>query len=121
MSITRRMDEPAEQPRFTVDGNRLTLLDTGPRRLDAVLALIDGAERTLRVLYYIYADDDSGKRVNAALIAAAERGVDVSLIVDGFGSDDAPRAFFEPLETVGISVCWSRDLRRAGSRAISMR
>ncbi|KQS48139.1 MULTISPECIES: phospholipase D-like domain-containing protein [unclassified Sphingomonas] len=99
------MDDPAEQPRFTVDGNRLTLLDTGPRRLDAVLALIDGAERTLRVLYYIYADDDSGKRVNAALIAAAHRGVDVSLIVDGFGSDDASHAFFEPLEAANVSVC----------------
>jgi cardiolipin synthase len=105
MSITRGMDDPAEQPRFTVDGNRLTLLDTGPRRLDAVLALIDGAERTLRVLYYIYADDDSGKRVNAALIAAAHRGVDVSLIVDGFGSDDASHAFFEPLEAANVSVC----------------
>lgn len=105
MAITRRMDDPADQPSFTVDGNRLTLLDTGPRRLDAVLALIDGAERTLRVLYYIYADDDSGQRVNAALIAAAKRGVEVALIVDGFGSDDAPHAFFEPLETANISVC----------------
>ncbi len=105
MSITRRMDDPADQPSFTVDGNRLTLLDTGPRRLDAVLALIDGAERTLRVLYYIYADDESGQRVNAALIAAAKRGVEVALIVDGFGSDDAPHAFFEPLEAANISVC----------------
>ncbi|RZL20301.1 MAG: phosphatidylserine/phosphatidylglycerophosphate/cardiolipin synthase family protein, partial [Sphingomonas sp.] len=61
------MEDPADQPTFSVDGNQMTLLDTGPRRLDAVLALIDGAERTLRILYYIYADDESGKRVNAAL------------------------------------------------------
>ncbi|MES3154804.1 phospholipase D-like domain-containing protein [Sphingomonas faeni] len=99
------MEDPAEQPSFTVDGNRLTLLDTGPRRLDAVLALIDGAARTLRVLYYIYADDESGQRVNTALIAAARRGVEVSLIVDGFGSDDAPHAFFAPLEAANVSVC----------------
>ncbi len=105
MSITPRMDDPEEQPTFAVDGNQMTLLDTGPRRLDAVLALIDGAVRTLRVLYYIYADDDTGRRVNAALIAAAERGVAVSLIVDGFGSDDASKAFFDPLEAAGISMC----------------
>ena len=103
--ITAVMDDPADQPTFAVDGNQMTLLDTGPRRLDAVLALIDGAERSLRVLYYIYADDESGQRVNAALIAAASRGVAVALIVDGFGSDDAPHAFFEPLEAAGISVC----------------
>jgi len=44
-------DAPPSQPIFTVEGNRLTLLDTGPRRLDALLALIDGATRSLRILY----------------------------------------------------------------------
>lgn len=42
--------EPAIQPSFTVDGNQLTMLDTGPRRLDALIALIEGAERTLRII-----------------------------------------------------------------------
>ncbi len=100
------MDMPSPQSDFIVDGNRLTLLDDGPRRLDALLALIDGATRSLRILYYIYADDEAGQRVNAAMIAAAQRGVTVALIVDGFGSDDASRAdFFDPLEAAGIAVC----------------
>ena len=95
----------APQPAFLVDGHRLTLLDTGARRLDALLALIDGAERSLRVLYYIYADDATGRRVNAALIAAAARGVAVSLIVDGFGSEDTDPSIFAPLEAAGVAVC----------------
>jgi cardiolipin synthase len=100
---------------FDVAGNRLTLLTRGPERLDALVDLIEGAQRTLRILYYIYADDHSGKRVNEALIAAAGRGVDVSLIVDGFGSDDAAdRRFFDPLEAAGISVC--RFVPRLGRR-----
>ena len=98
------MDAPAPQPTFTVDGNRLTLLDTGPRRLDALLALIAGATHSLRILYYIYADDTTGRRVNAALIAAAERGVDTALIVDGFGSE-TDDAFYAPLREAGVSVC----------------
>jgi cardiolipin synthase A/B len=99
------MDEPAPQPDFTVDGNRLRLLDTGPRRLDALLRLIAEAERSLRVLFYIYADDRSGTRVLEALVAAATRGVAVRLVVDGFGAP-APRAFFDPLVAAGGSVCW---------------
>ncbi len=100
------MAEPPAQPVFTVAGNALTLLDTGPRRLAALLALIEGAKRSLRILYYIYADDDSGRKVNAALIAAVERGVAVSLIVDGFGSDKASDdKFFEPLKAAGVDVC----------------
>ena len=96
-----------DQPTFDINGDRLTLLVTGRRRLDALLALIDGAERTLRLVYYIYADDDAGRRVNAALIRAAGRGVKVSLIVDGFGAGlVAERSFFTPLDEAGVSVCW---------------
>ena len=104
--ITRTMSASPEQPVFTVDQNRLTLLDDGERRLGGLLALIDGAAQSLRLLFYIYADDKSGEKVNAALLAAHRRGVAVSLIVDGFGSDDASdNHFFAPLRAAGIEVC----------------
>ncbi|VVS98813.1 Cardiolipin synthetase [Sphingomonas sp. EC-HK361] len=105
------MDE--EAPPAIVDGNRLTLLEGGTERFDTLIALIDAAERSLRLLYYIYTDDESGKRVNTALIAAASRGVRVNLIVDGFGCA-APAEFFEPLKAAGITVC--RFLPRYGRR-----
>lgn len=97
----------ADQPTFTVAGNQLRLLVTGRERLDALLQLIDGAERSLRLLYYIYADDDTGRQVNEALIRACGRGVDVSLIVDGFGAGlVAERSFFDPLRKAGVDMCW---------------
>jgi cardiolipin synthase len=100
------MTEPAPQPSFVVDGNLLTLLDTGPRRLEALIALIDGAERTLRIIYYIYLDDAAGARLGQAMIAAAARGVAVSLIVDGLGSEHAEQhQFFAPLRAAGVDVC----------------
>ena len=96
----------AAQPVFTVAGDRLTLLDSGPRRLDASLELIGSARRSLRLLYYIYADDETGRRVRDALAAAQARGVDVQLVVDGFGSEDASGAdFFQPLRDGGVGVC----------------
>lgn len=91
---------------YNVAGNRLTIIESGTERLDALIGLIDGATASLRVLYYIYADDEAGRRVHAALLAAAGRGVVTSLIVDGFGSDKAREAdFFKPLRDAGISVC----------------
>lgn len=86
-----------------VAGNRLTLLPDGPQRLDALIALIDGARETVRVLYYIWEDDESGRRVRDALIAAAERGVQVSLLVDGFGAVAPP--FFKPLVDADARFC----------------
>src|SRR6185295_18302733 len=87
-----------------VEGNRLTLLTSGADRLEALLDLIEGAERSLRILYYIFLADATGTRVRDALIAAARRGVTTSLLVDGFGSTSSA-AFFRPLAEAGIEFC----------------
>jgi cardiolipin synthase len=89
---------------FMVEGNRLTLLIEGHERLDALIALIDGARHSLRLLYYIYTDDSTGQLVRAAMERALHRGVKVALIVDGFGSSARPE-FFAPLLEGGADVC----------------
>ncbi|RYD61941.1 MAG: phosphatidylserine/phosphatidylglycerophosphate/cardiolipin synthase family protein, partial [Sphingomonadales bacterium] len=96
------MSSPAS---YTVDGNRLTLLTEGPGRMEALLELIGSAKRTLRVLYYIYVADEAGTAVRDGLIAAAQRGVEVHLTVDGMGSEPAQAAsFFDPLRDAGVDV-----------------
>lgn len=89
---------------FTVDGNRLTLLIEGSVRLKALIDLIDGAKHSLRLLYYIYTPDETGRTVRDAMERALDRGIKVSLIVDGFGSS-APADFFAALEAKGADVC----------------
>jgi cardiolipin synthase len=91
-------------PTAMVGGNRLILLPEGPQRLEALIGLIEGARETLRFLYYMVKDDASGTRVRDALIAAAARGVKVSLLVDGFGST-ANREFFRPLVKSPVRFC----------------
>jgi cardiolipin synthase A/B len=86
-----------------VAGNRLHLLPDGPERLDALIDLIAGAKRSLRVLYYIFLDDAAGHRVRDALLAAIDRGVRVSLLVDGFGSVSGD--FFQPLIDGDCDFC----------------
>ena len=90
---------------LTVAGNRLTLLDEGPERLEALIGLIGGAKESLRILYYIWEDDETGRRVRDALLAAIQRGVTVSLLVDGFGAANASRAFFQPLIDAQCRFC----------------
>ncbi|HEX8579293.1 MAG TPA: phosphatidylserine/phosphatidylglycerophosphate/cardiolipin synthase family protein [Allosphingosinicella sp.] len=87
-----------------VAGHRLTLLPDGPERLDALIRLIDEAQESLRFLYYMFLDDASGTRVRDALIAAANRGVKVWLLVDGFGST-ANLDFFKPLTESRVAFC----------------
>jgi cardiolipin synthase len=88
-----------------VAGNRLTLLPDGPQRLAALIGLIDGAEESLRILFYIWQDDESGRQVRDALLRATGRGVQVSLLVDGFGSANASEEFFRPLVEADARFC----------------
>ena len=103
---TKTPKKPAlgRKKHFTVDGNRLTLLIEGSVRLKALIDLIDGAKHSLRLLYYIYTPDETGRMVRDAMERACDRGIKVSLIVDGFGSS-APADFFAPLEAKGADVC----------------
>ncbi len=99
------MTEAAPIAPMTIAGNRLTLLPDGPERLEALIALIEGAQESLRVLYYIWEADEAGRRVRDALVAAAGRGVAVSLLVDGFGAANAGEAFFRPLADSAARFC----------------
>jgi cardiolipin synthase len=95
-------DPTASDKTIEVDGNRLTLLVEGPRRLQALLQLIDGAEQSVRLLYYIYKDDQSGTLIYEAMERALDRGVAVSLLVDSFGAY-TPDEYFLPLVGKGLS------------------
>jgi cardiolipin synthase len=105
---------PAPIAPIEVAGNRLTLISDGPERLEALIGLIAGAQESLRILYYIWEDDPVGRRVRDALTAAQLRGVQVSLLVDGFGAAYAPDGFFRPLIEAGARFC--RFVPRYGRR-----
>jgi cardiolipin synthase len=103
-----------DPPPFSVEaqGLSLTFYPGGRDRLEALIALIDGARAQLKLAFYIFATDECSVRVRDALVAAARRGVDVRLIVDGFGAL-AGREFFAPLiEAGGTFYCfiakWTR-------------
>lgn len=66
------------------DGSGFALLTSGR---DALLALHDlaaASERTLDLQYYIWRKDDAGRLLMSALLQAADRGVRVRILLDGW-------------------------------------
>ena len=91
-----------------VSGNRLTLLRNGEQYFPALCAAIDAAQREVFLESYIYADDETGSLVTDTLARAAARGVQVRLLIDGFGARDFPAR-------------WRRALGEAGARVLTFR
>jgi cardiolipin synthase len=71
--------------RFTA-GNSVMLLRSGAEYFPALIEVIASAQREIWLESYIYADDETGRAVADALIAAAQRGVSVRVLVDGWGA-----------------------------------
>ena len=67
-------------------------LEGGPDAYLTRLTVIEAAARTIDIQYYIWDFDGSGRAVSEALLRAADRGVRVRALVDGFsvGSDATP-------------------------------
>ncbi|MDQ3477630.1 MAG: phosphatidylserine/phosphatidylglycerophosphate/cardiolipin synthase family protein [Pseudomonadota bacterium] len=107
------MLEPARPPQqhvdrqvtATIEGNRLELIETGEGRMQALLEVIDGARTSVRLLFYIFNNDAAGARVRDALVEAAMRGVEVKLLLDGFGCGNVQPSFFAGLAKAGGSFC----------------
>ena len=99
------MGRPSSPIRGNVEGNALELLERGSDRLNAVLRLIDGAKTSIRLLFYIFKADPAGEAVRDALVRAAERGVKVEALLDGFGCSGGIARYFEPLDRSGGHMC----------------
>ena len=69
-----------------LDGNDFELIFGYDNIIDRIIDDIDGAERHVHLLYYIIADDETGRRVTEALVRAVKRGVKCRVLVDHFGA-----------------------------------
>jgi cardiolipin synthase A/B len=101
-----RSADPVTRAHITAEiaGNRLEVIEGGEERLRTLLELIAGAQRSIRMLMYMFNPDETGIAVRDALAAAAGRGVEVRLMVDGFGSAATPD-FFDALGAAGGKHC----------------
>lgn len=105
-----------------VDGNRITLLQNGTDYFPALEAAIDQAVREFYLETYIFEDDSTGRQIAAALKRAAQRGVTIHLLLDGYGAKDLPREVIDDMRAAGVQVLIYRPvlakLRRSSYRRL---
>ena len=87
-----------------VGGNRLTLLRNGEQYFPALLDAIDAARREVFIETYLFAEDETGSLIASSLARAAARGIDVHLLLDGFGARDFAPRYRAMLENAGAQV-----------------
>lgn len=92
-------------------GNRIELLKNGEQYFPRLIAAIEDAKQSIYIETYIFELDNVGTKVSDALAAAAQRGVAVHLLVDGFGSQATADALIARLKPHGAKVIVFRRTR----------
>ena len=88
--------------------NQINLLRGGEEYFPALATAIKNASQTIYLQTYIYEIDKAGISIGNALKQAAQRGVAVNILLDGFGCKDMPKTYLKELENAGVQVLFYR-------------
>ncbi|HJV60418.1 MAG TPA: cardiolipin synthase ClsB [Albitalea sp.] len=83
-------------------GNRVRLLENGEAFFPAVFGAIEAARHEVILETFILFQDKVGLALHACLLAAARRGVQVDVTVDGYGSPELTTEFVSALTDAGV-------------------
>ena len=87
-----------------VAGNRVTLLHNGAEYFPELEKAIENSASEIFLEAYIFENDGTGRRIAEALKHAAQRGVTVHLLLDGFGSKSLSHDMLAGMTQAGIQV-----------------
>lgn len=89
---------------LTVAGARVEVFVESPPLMERMIADVRGATRRVWLEMYIFADDDAGRRMVAAIAERASAGVECRVLVDAVGSALTPDSLFDPILQAGGQV-----------------
>ncbi len=91
----------------------LRLVRSGNEYFSLLEQIILSASNRIHFQIYIYEEDETGKQIANALIAAARRGVKVFMVADGYASQNLSASFIKELESAGIQFRFFNPLLRS--------
>jgi cardiolipin synthase A/B len=88
---------------FYTAQNKVKLIRGGTTYFELMEKIIGQAKDTIHLQVYIFDEDDTGRKIAEALIAAAKRNVKVYLLADGYASQSLSPAFIQHLNEGGVN------------------
>ena len=85
-----------------VEESELNIYTSGDTVYEDMLQAIDGAEKSVLMETFIWKNDEVGQRFLDSINAAAERGVEVHVIYDGFANMVVPDSFYRFSDKVNV-------------------
>jgi cardiolipin synthase len=85
-------------------GSHIDIYTNGEDKFNALFEALESATHHIHFQYYIFLDDETGRKVRDLLIAKARAGVKVRVLYDDVGCWNVRKGFFKEMKQAGIEV-----------------
>jgi len=86
------------------ENNHVRLLQSGEEIFQAIFESVRNAQHIICIEFYIFKNDDTGKKLAELLKEKVKQGVEVYFLYDHFGSFRTPINFWRELKKAGINL-----------------
>jgi cardiolipin synthase A/B len=93
--------------------NKVQLIRGGSEYFELLTSLINSATHSIHLQTYIFDNDETGTLIGNAMMNAAERGVEIYFVPDGYASQVMSGSFIHKLKEVGIHFKYFEPLYRS--------
>jgi cardiolipin synthase len=95
--------------------NKVELIRGGKSYFSILHDMIDNAQKTIQLQVYIFEEDETGKEVASKLINAANRGIRVQVLLDGYASRGLSNGFKNSMREAGIQLRFFKPIFKGGN------
>ncbi|MDE7381056.1 MAG: cardiolipin synthase [Muribaculaceae bacterium] len=87
-----------------VINNKIKVFTRGRDKFEALIKDLRNAGESIYFQYYIFTDDEIGRRISDILISKAQEGLKVKVIYDNVGSFSTRNNFFKRMKDAGVDI-----------------
>lgn len=91
--------------------SKINILESGQATFQKILDTVSSARVSICIEFYIFKDDDTGKKLARLLKEKVRQGVKVYVLYDHFGSFLTSRGFWSDLKKAGINIRVSNPIK----------
>jgi cardiolipin synthase len=115
MNYNKSVIEEILRVSFT-ENNHVHLLQSGKEIFQAIFESVRDAQHIICIEFYIFKNDDTGKKLAELLKEKVKQGVEVYFLYDHFGSLRTPINFWRELKKAGINLRASHPFKWSSPR-----
>ncbi len=87
-------------------GDTFDVLQNGDTIFPAMLQAVQSATRRISFESFIFSTGEVSARFTEGFAAAARRGVEVRIVLDGYGAGDLPAGSIATMKQAGVRLVW---------------